>query len=129
MLAALLAARNFTSSGQALEGHDGYMDAASRERDYGELVDKLGGSWEIALNTYKPFACGIVIHPVIDGMLQLRREGLTAGEVEQISVRTHPLVLKLTGKLEPENKENGENIFFQRPVPVMRACGKSRFMT
>ena len=35
--------------------------------------------YEIALNTYKPFACGIVIHPTIDGCIQLRNEhGLKA---------------------------------------------------
>ena len=43
-----------------------------------EITDKLGDSWEIALNTYKPFACGIVIHPSIDGCVQLREQGLAA---------------------------------------------------
>jgi 2-methylcitrate dehydratase PrpD len=127
LLAALLAARNFTSSEQAIEGHDGYLEAASRERDYGELVDNLGGSWEIALNTYKPFACGIVIHPVIDGILQLQREGLTAVEVEQISVRANPLVLKLTGKLEPTTGLEGKfSVYHSAAVALVRGYAGSR---
>ena len=31
------------------------------------------------LNTYKPFACGIVLHPIIDACLQLRREHTAHG--------------------------------------------------
>ena len=37
-----------------------------------EVTDDLGERFEISFNTYKPFACGIVIHPSIDGCVQLR---------------------------------------------------------
>lgn len=54
---------------------------------------KLGKTYEISLNTHKPFACGIVIHPAIEGCIQLRNEyKLTAGQIEQIELRVHPLV-------------------------------------
>ncbi|MFN7428579.1 MAG: hypothetical protein ACK5T2_19355, partial [bacterium] len=34
---------------------------------------------------YKPFACGIVIHPIIDACVQLRNEhGLTGDEIESV---------------------------------------------
>ena len=45
-------------------------DAATTTRS----PDELGESYEISLNTYKPFACGIVIHPAIDACIQLRNE-------------------------------------------------------
>jgi 2-methylcitrate dehydratase PrpD len=62
----------------------------------------LGKSWEIALNTYKPFACGIVMHPTIDGCIQLRNQHkLTAAAIDRIELRVHPLVLELTGKKTP----------------------------
>ncbi|MBU3739809.1 MAG: MmgE/PrpD family protein [Rhodoferax sp.] len=62
----------------------------------------MGQRWEIALNTYKPFACGIVIHPAIDACVQLRnRHGLSADQVARIVVRAHPLVQELTGKKTP----------------------------
>ena len=38
------------------------------------LADGLGERFEILRNTYKPYPCGIVIHPIIDACLQLRRE-------------------------------------------------------
>jgi 2-methylcitrate dehydratase PrpD len=44
------------------------------ERNYAEITERLGETWELLENTYKPFACGIVIHPVIDGVIQLRNE-------------------------------------------------------
>ena len=69
----------------------------------GKITDRLGETWEIALNTYKPFACGIVIHPAIDGCVQLRNEHrLQAEDIDSITLKTHPLVLELTGKKAPQ---------------------------
>jgi len=68
-----------------------------------QITERLGEAWEIALNTYKPFACGIVIHPAIDGCIQLRKEhSLNAADIESISLGVHPLVLELTGKKTPQ---------------------------
>jgi len=102
LMSALLAAKGFTSSEQAIEAKRGWANVMSTKQDYGEITDGLGESFEISLNTYKPFACGIVIHPAIDGCVQLRNEhGLTAEDVERIDLTVHPLVLELTGKAEP----------------------------
>ena len=51
--------------------------------------DGLGAPVRGALNTYKPFACGIVIHPAIDAAIQLRNENqLTADQIEPWSLRS-----------------------------------------
>ncbi len=121
LLAALLAAKNFTSTEQAFEGKEAYIYAASREHDYKQLTDGLGERYEIALNTYKPFACGIVIHPIIDGMIQFRKEGLKPETVESIAVRSHPLVLKLTGKKTPTTGLEGKfSVFHSAAVALIR---------
>ena len=81
----------------------------SAQRDFSEITERLGETYEIALNTYKPFACGIVIHPSIDGCIQLRDEhGLNASDVERIELRAHPLVLELTGKTSPQTGVEGK---------------------
>ncbi|HEV2008355.1 MAG TPA: MmgE/PrpD family protein, partial [Burkholderiales bacterium] len=50
----------------------------------------------------KPFACGIVLHPVIDGCIELRNEHqLLPGMIERIDVRSNPLALDLAGKKSP----------------------------
>ena len=103
LLAALLAQRDFTSSNQGIEAKRGFANVLSTSFKPEEITRGLGETWEIALNTYKPFACGIVIHPVIDACIQLRNEhGLKAEDIEAIEARVHPLVLELTGKKTPQ---------------------------
>ena len=58
--------------------------------------------------SYKPFACGIVIHPSIDAATQLRDKGVTPEQVEKIELRVHSLVLELTGKKEPKDGLEGK---------------------
>ena len=103
LTAALLAQRNFTSSDTGIEGKNGWANVLSTKRDYAEITDGLGQRYEIAFNTYKPFACGIVIHPAIDACIQLRNEQrLTADQIERVDLFVHPLVLELTGKKAPQ---------------------------
>jgi 2-methylcitrate dehydratase PrpD len=66
-----------------------------------EITEGLGERFEIALNTFKPFACGIVIHPSIDGCAQLRAQGITPEQIVTLELKVHSLVLELTGKKEP----------------------------
>ena len=103
LLAALLAQQNFTSSNQAIEAPRGFANVLSTQFKPAQITGRLGETWEIALNTYKPFACGIVIHPAIDGCIQLRNEHqLKAEGIESIALKVHPLVLELTGKKTPQ---------------------------
>jgi 2-methylcitrate dehydratase PrpD len=101
LTAALLAKHGFTASGKALEAPRGLMQVVSTKCKWHETTDELGQRFEISFNTYKPFACGIVIHPSIDACAQLRARGVLAEQVERIELKVHPLVLELTGKKEP----------------------------
>jgi len=101
LTSALLASTGFTSSPRAIEAPRGFAQVVSTKHDWNEITSELGSRFEISFNTYKPFACGIVIHPSIDAAAQLRARGITPGDVERIELRVHPLVLELTGKKEP----------------------------
>jgi 2-methylcitrate dehydratase PrpD len=102
LFAALLARENFTSSERGIEAPRGFAHVLSTKFDPREITENLGKTWEIDLNTYKPYACGIVIHPAIEGCATLAREHpLKAGEIERIELGVHPLVLELTGKKTP----------------------------
>ena len=72
LMSALLARHGYTSSAKALEAPRGFMQVISNKADWNEITDELGERFEISFNTYKPFACGIVIHPSIDACVQLR---------------------------------------------------------
>jgi 2-methylcitrate dehydratase PrpD len=108
LMSALLARHGFTSSPRALEAPRGLLQVFSDKVDWTEISRGLGESWEIALNTYKPFACGIVIHPSIDGCVQLRERGITPELVRSIHIKVHPLVLELTGKKTPRTGLEGK---------------------
>jgi 2-methylcitrate dehydratase PrpD len=102
LMAALFGKHGFTSSRRALEAPRGLMQVFSDKTDWSEITENLGSSWEIALNTYKPFACGIVIHPSIDGCVQLREKyNLKASDIAKVTLKVHSLVLELTGKKTP----------------------------
>jgi 2-methylcitrate dehydratase PrpD len=101
VLASLLARNGFTSSPRALEAPRGFVQVVSDKHAWHEATDELGQRFEISFNTYKPFACGIVVHPAIDACVQLRERGVQASQVARLTLRVHPLVLELTGKKEP----------------------------
>ncbi|MFN9122787.1 MAG: MmgE/PrpD family protein [bacterium] len=109
LMSALLAEKNFTSSNRGIEAPRGFAHVLSTKFDPSEIIDGLGKTFEIDLNTYKPFACGIVIHPIIDACVQLRNEHKLAGdEIESVLAKVHPLVLELTGKKTPQTGLEGK---------------------
>ena len=109
LLAALLAEQGFTSSKVALEGFDGWGQAVSTRHNWDEVTQGLGERYEIGLNTYKPFACGIVAHPAIDAAIQLREaHNLKPEQIKSVALKVHPLVLNLMGKTEPATGLEGK---------------------
>jgi 2-methylcitrate dehydratase PrpD len=108
LMSALMARHGFTSSPRAIEAARGWAQVVSTRCRWTEATDELGQRFEISFNTYKPFACGIVIHPSIDACVQLRERGIRASDVERIELKVHSLVLELTGKKEPADGLQGK---------------------
>jgi 2-methylcitrate dehydratase PrpD len=108
LTSALLAKNGFTASAKALEAPRGFAQVVSPKYDWNEITGELGQRFEISCNTYKPFACGIVIHPTIDAAVQLRAKGVKAEDIERVELKVHSLVLELTGKKEPQDGLQGK---------------------
>src|SRR3984885_4144008 len=72
--AALLAQVGFTAGVHGLEGPRGFAAVQAARYDLAKITAGLGADWELRANTYKPFPCGIVNHPTIDGAIQLHNE-------------------------------------------------------
>ncbi len=109
LTAALLAKHGYTASARALEAPRGLMQTYSTRHDWNEITERLGQRFEISFNTYKPFACGIVIHPSIDGCVQLAAaHRLRGDDIARIDLNVHPLVLELTGKTSPRTGLEGK---------------------
>ncbi|KAF5578266.1 immune-responsive 1 [Fusarium pseudocircinatum] len=121
LLAAVMAEGGYTSSEGALEAKRGWATVvgANKPEVLQALDHWLGtknkdglagpntGRWEILRNSFKPFPCGIVIHPVIDACIQLHevltREGHSPAQIKFVTAQVHPLVLELTGKKIPKD--------------------------
>jgi 2-methylcitrate dehydratase PrpD len=130
LTSALLAKENFTSSDVGLEGKTGWTHVLSTSCDFSQITSELGQHYEIALNTYKPFACGVVLHPIIDACLQLRAaHHLTPDAIERVDLRVHPLVLELTGKRSPTTGLEGKfSVYFAAAVALAAgAAGVKQF--
>jgi 2-methylcitrate dehydratase PrpD len=94
--AVLLAREGFTAGEHSLEGPRGFAAVQAAHYDLSKITAGLDVNWDLRENTYKPFPCGIVNHPTIDGSIQLHDEGKIAPEtIKAVRLRVAPLVLDL----------------------------------
>lgn len=105
VLSAMLASDGFTSAANVLEGPHSFSEVYAGTFHESSAVNDIGGRWEVMQNTFKPYPCGVVTHPIIDAGLQLNKR--IAGswkQIRRIHLDAHPLVLELTGKLHPKTQ-------------------------
>jgi 2-methylcitrate dehydratase PrpD len=131
MLSAFLAEAGFDSSERAIEAPRGFANVMSDKQDYREILDGLGERWEAALNSYKPYACGIVIHPTIDGCQQIREEiGERVRDIAAVELTANPLVLELTGKTAPKTGLEGKfSVYHAAACALLRGDGSPTAFT
>lgn len=129
--AALLAQADFTSSMQAIEGPRGFAKVMSSQPHEGLLLAGIGERWETLDNSYKPYPCGLVIHPVIDACAAAHASGKVApGDVEQVVLYAHPLVLELTGKTRPNTGLEGKfSVYHAAAMALIQGCSLSSHFT
>lgn len=125
ILSALLAKAGFESSERSIEAPRGFAKVLSSKQDFLQITDGLGERWEAARNTYKPFSCGIVLHPTIDACIQIRRQRpISLSDIAAVEVRANPLVLKLAGNPGPENEYQAKlSVFHAAAVALLRGDG------
>ncbi|MSQ71530.1 MAG: MmgE/PrpD family protein [Betaproteobacteria bacterium] len=104
MFAAQLAAQNFTASEKTLEGARGFARVFGDKPDFDAITEGLGDTWELLQNAYKPYPCGVVVHPVIDACLELRaKQGIAAAAIERIALRVNPLSVERADRQSPRD--------------------------
>ncbi|HXP06557.1 MAG TPA: MmgE/PrpD family protein [Stellaceae bacterium] len=98
---ALFAEAGFTAAESAIEGKYGFAVVASDTVDLGKITSGLGAEWEILANAYKPYPCGVVLFPVIDACLALRKRiTVPVDQIAAVAVRGHPLLRERTDRPE-----------------------------
>jgi 2-methylcitrate dehydratase PrpD len=97
--AALLAREGFTGSEAGIEGARGFAAVQAARSDLSKVTNRLGVDFDLRENTYKPFPCGIVIHPTIDACIQIARShALKPQQIAAVRLKVAPLVLDLCRK-------------------------------
>ena len=101
--AASWAQSGFTGGDDIIGGRRGFWAVASPNgHSEDALLGDFGERWEFKMNGLKPFANGIVSHPIQQAVIELRNEhSLLPEQIESISARVHPLVLELMNRAEP----------------------------
>jgi 2-methylcitrate dehydratase PrpD len=95
-VSARLAKEGFTAGEHGIEGPRGFAAVQAAAYDLSKITARLGVDFDLRANTYKPFPCGIVNHPTIDGCIQLHDEHrLAADAVRAVRLRVAPLVMDL----------------------------------
>jgi 2-methylcitrate dehydratase PrpD len=98
--AALLAQAGFTAGEHGLEGPRGFAAVQAAKYDLSKITARLGEDFDLRANTYKPFPCGIVNHPTIDGCIQIHDEhhfeqSAEPAKIAAVRLRVAPLVMDL----------------------------------
>ena len=86
--AALLAKSGYSGPATVLEGRFGLFKTHVQQPDaefaFDRLLAELGTEWESRRISFKPYPCAHVIHPFLDAILALHRDGLSAADVQRI---------------------------------------------
>src|SRR6195256_1088069 len=95
-VAALLAKEGFTAGEHGIEGPRGFAAVQAATYDLSKITTRLGIDFDLRANTYKPYPCGIVNHPTIDGALPLPdAHQLPPESIKAVRLRVAPLVMDL----------------------------------
>jgi len=125
LTAARLAAADFTAGERGLEGPRGFVPVTAAEYDLDRIGDGLGERFALSGNAYKPYACGLVVHPTIDGCSQIReRDRPDPAQIEAIELRVAPLVLDLCNKRDLRRAlESKYSIYHAAAIGLARGKG------
>jgi 2-methylcitrate dehydratase PrpD len=123
--AALLAQADFTAGERALEGPRGFAPVTAREFDLAKITARLGVDFDLRANAYKPYACGLVVHPTIDGCSRIRaKHGIDPTAVAAVRLRVAPLVLDLCNKKDLERAlQSKYSIYHAAAIGLVRGKG------
>src|SRR5580698_6982528 len=120
---ALLAEKGFDGPPEPLAGVQGFYHAMGETPNLAAVTDGLGESWEIMATSYKPYPCGFVIHPVLDCVLDWRRDN-PAAEVTHVVVRGNPLLAVRTDRPDISTGRESQ-VSVQHAVAAALVTGKA----
>jgi 2-methylcitrate dehydratase PrpD len=98
LTAALFAAKGFTGSETILEGPKGFLAAFGQVRDAGAILSQWCEPYQIELNTFKAYPCGMVGQAVADAGIAFHREGVRPEDIVSLRLTVAPVTSKMMGR-------------------------------
>ena len=98
--AALLVDAGCGPAGEPFAGPEAMAATTAPAPDLSLALDAIGERWETVDNSIKPYACGIVSHPVIDAAIAARGF-VDVARVTAAVATVNPVVLDVMGVKEP----------------------------
>ncbi len=103
IIAADLAALQFTGAPKILEGDKGFFAAACPDAIPSAVTANQQAPWELTQTSIKPWPCCRHTHPSIDAALHLHGE-LNGAEIKHVNIETYPAALDVCDRLLVENE-------------------------
>jgi 2-methylcitrate dehydratase PrpD len=123
--AAVLASGGVTATLSVIEARYGLAHCFAPTPHLAYLTGGLGTHWEILANTYKPFPCGIVIHPLIEAALEIAQELKTEAQaVARVDITANPAAMALCYRRHPNDEMEG-HVSLYHWVAAALARGKA----
>jgi 2-methylcitrate dehydratase PrpD len=109
VLSALLSREGVSTSPIALEAPLGFAKLMAQEFDLEIAVAQLGARFELLRNIYKPYACCLLHHPLVEAFMALHREhGVSAERLLSAECRVYASVLDSTNVDDPTTGAQGK---------------------
>jgi 2-methylcitrate dehydratase PrpD len=107
ILAARLASAGLSGPADPL-GPGGVLDVLAGGAGHVDRSALLGASagghdWELELNTFKTYPCGVVAHPAMDAAIEAFARIPGSPAITGVTVTCNPLVLELMGLVHPDS--------------------------
>ena len=93
-----LAGAGLPGPNDVFEGPFGYLTLFETEADLAPVVASLGKVWRIAEVSHKPFPTGRAAQGGIVAVQRLRDQGLTAQNLDRLTLTAPPLIHRLVGR-------------------------------
>jgi 2-methylcitrate dehydratase PrpD len=123
--AAFLAEEGFTSAETSIEGKYGFCNVFAETPNAAAIVAGLGTTFDLLGITYKPYPAGVVLNPIIEAGLTLKRKNaFDSNAVNEILVIAHPTAIAITDRKHPADPMAAQ-LSLQHWVSAALASGKA----
>lgn len=105
LVAARMAENGMTASETILDGPKGFLATYAARPNAAAILDELGRRYELSENSYKPYPCGVWVHPTVDVCLELAAQARADPQsFDAVQLTVNPEALTIAGRRDPATR-------------------------